>query len=125
MIDIYKFFRYTLVGGTVFILQFAVLATLVESGVLSPLIASAVAFVVALIASFYLQRRFTFQKIGAERIGKEFLWTISLSLFNLGFNTLTIYILLSFNLHYLLAQIIATGMIVSYSYIVYHYIFTS
>lgn len=123
MSHVYKMTRYVLVGGFVFVLQFAALAVLVEIGLLAPLPASVVAFLVALISSFLLQRHVTFRRAGTDRMVAEFLQTVMLSFFNLGVNTLVIYFLLSINTHYLVAQVIATSLIVSYSYLVYHRIF--
>ncbi len=123
MSHVYKMTRYVLVGGFVFMLQVVTLAVLVETGLLTPLPASVAAFLVALVSSFLLQRRVTFRRTGTDRMVAEFMQTVMLSLFNLGVNTLVIYFLLSINTHYLVAQVIATSLIVSYSYLVYHRIF--
>lgn len=123
MSQFYKMTRYVLVGTFVFLLQFFTLAILVETRLMEPLAASIVAFVVALVSSFFLQRRVTFQKAGSDRIGREFSLTTALSLFNLGFNTIVVYVLLDHGAHYLIAQAIATTIIVSYTYVAYHLIF--
>lgn len=123
MSQLYKMTRYVLVGAFVFLLQFFTLAIFVEARILEPLVASVVAFVVALVSSFFLQRRVTFQKFGSDRIGREFLLTATLSLFNLGFNTAVMYLLLDKGTHYMVAQAIATTVIVSYTYVAYHLIF--
>ncbi len=123
MSHVYKMTRYVLVGGFVFMLQVVTLAVLVETGLLTPLPASVAAFLVALVSSFLLQRRVTFRRTGTDRMVAEFMQTVMLSLFNLGVNTLVLYFLLSINTHYLVAQVIATSLIVSYSYLVYHRIF--
>lgn len=123
MSQLYKMTRYVLVGAFVFLLQFFTLAIFVEVRILEPLIASVVAFVVALVSSFFLQRRVTFQKFGSDRIGREFLLTATLSLFNLGFNTAVMYLLLDKGTHYMVAQAITTTVIVSYTYVAYHLIF--
>lgn len=123
MTHFYKLFRYTLVGGGIFIVQFATLLLLVESDYVSPILASGVAFLVALLLSFFLQRKITFQKKGREGMGQELILTAALSLFNLFFNVLGMYLLLSFSVHYLMAQVIVTGVIVMYTYVAYHFIF--
>lgn len=124
MARIYRIMRYGLVGGFVFALQFFLLAFLVEGDFLGPLWGSIAAFITALVSSFILQRYVTFRKTDREHMGRQFTHAVLLGLFNLCFNTLGMYALLFFGAHYLLAQLIVTAVIVVYTYVIYHYIFS-
>lgn len=91
------------------------------------LIGSAVAFLMALVVGFILQKYWTFEELSLERACTQFLLYGALALCNLAANTLIVYLLVeNARTHYLVAQTIGAGLVACVSYFVYHfYIFSS
>lgn len=82
-------FRYLLVGGTVYVLELAIIAV-GQWQDLSPVTAVAVAYCVGTFVSFLLQKLFTFgdKRMHRRVLGWQVAATTALVLFNLGFSLL-------------------------------------
>jgi putative flippase GtrA len=78
------------------------------------------AFSVAVVVSFSLQKFWTFQNGGLEGLRHQFALYLTVTIANLGTNTLLVYLLVEkVGLFYLLAQIIAAGLIAIGSFFIY------
>ena len=109
-------------GGTAAVVDLGLLYILVDFFDIWYLLSAAIAFIVAFFVSFTLQKFVTFVEHSRDRIPKQLVQYFSFAIFNLGMNTLLMYIVVEkIMIHYLLAQIIASGIIALYSYFVYKY----
>lgn len=88
-------------------------------------LASAVAsFSISVLASFLLQRFWTFQSRSQEGMHHQALYYLIVSLANLGLNTAILYVLVDFfGANYLVGQVMASAIVACESYVAYHYIF--
>jgi putative flippase GtrA len=86
---------------------------------------SAVAFSIALVVGFVLQKYWTFGERTPERARTQFVLYAMLALCNLAVNTLIVYALVEYaGAHYLIAQTVGAGLVAFVSYFVYRlYIF--
>jgi putative flippase GtrA len=76
-----------------------------------------IAFSFAILVSFTLQKFWTFRDTTLNKIPGQF---GSIALFNLGLNTLMMYLFVDgLELHYLLAQVFAGGLIAVWSFFAY------
>lgn len=89
------------------------------------LLATVVAFVVALIVSFIFQKYWTFQNKSHDNIHIQVSFYIILALINLGINTFLMYVFVDLiYIWYMFAQIISSLLIAVNSFFIYkHHIF--
>jgi putative flippase GtrA/glycosyltransferase involved in cell wall biosynthesis len=89
------------------------------------LASSALAFIVAFAVSFYLQKFWTFRNKAQGQTYNQLFLYFSTAIFNLGINTLLMYIFVDrFGIWYIAAQFMVTGIIAIWSYMIYgHFIF--
>ena len=89
------------------------------------LMGSIVAFFIAMLVGFALQKYWTFEEHTHERARKQLMLYSMLALCNLGVNTLIVYLLVEYvSAHYLIAQTIGAGSVALTSYFIYRrYIF--
>jgi putative flippase GtrA len=120
-----KTVRYIIAGCTGAAVNIGTLFVLTHFFGVWYLASSVAAFIVAFFISFYLQRTWTFQQGGWDSIHRHAALYLVATLFNLGLNTLIVYVSVeSFHLWYLLAQIVAGAIVAVFSYFVYkHLIF--
>lgn len=121
-----QFIRYVSVGGVVYTISLVSLYAYTEVAGIYYLLSSVFAFLTAFVASFFLQRAWTFQKTTSERISYHALQYLSLQLVNLCANTTLMYVFVEyFNLWYLMAQAIISLGLAGFTYVVAKwYIFT-
>jgi putative flippase GtrA len=82
------------------------------------LASAVIAFIVAMFASFTLQKFWTFRDNNLDRVSNQFRFFVSIAVFNLGLNTLLMYLFVDgTGLHYLLAQVFAGGLIAIWSFL--------
>ena len=112
--DVRQFLRFLLVGGVATALQYSVLITSVEWGHAPKLPASVGAYLCGAVASYLLNRSFTFKSDIAH--GRGFAKFMVVNLIGLGLNTLIFYALTQASVHYILAQMIATGLVLIWNY---------
>jgi len=113
-----QIFRFGLVGGLCFLIDYCLLALLVEAVGLSPLIASAASFSVSVIVNYLLSVRYVFEsRPGMGRL-REVEVFIVMSLMGLGLNQLLMYLgTEGLGFHYLLVKLAATAMVMAYNFI--------
>ena len=89
------------------------------------LIGSVIAFLIAIIVGFTLQKYWTFGDYSPKRVHTQFMQYAALALGNLALNTVIVYLLVEYALvHYLVAQTAGAGLVAFMSYLIYsRYIF--
>jgi putative flippase GtrA len=103
-----QFIRFAIVGGVVTAIQYAILIALVQGAIAGAVAASSVGFAVSALANYALNRRFTFRssQAHAEALPKFAI----VALLGLAVNASLIWLFhIPVGLHYLLAQVLATG----------------
>lgn len=110
-----QFLFFTAIGGIGTAGQYITLVALVEGGIASALPASVVGFIVGAVINYFLNYRFTFKsnKSHKEAMSKFFIVAaigamINTALMYVGLNLLQVY--------YLLAQIVATGIVLLWNF---------
>ena len=90
------------------------------------LLAAVVAFLLAVVASFVLQKFFTFNDYTRSKTGKQAAFYLGFQVFNLCLNTLLMYVGVDLlHIQYLLAQVLISGGMAVYNFFVYkHLVFT-
>jgi putative flippase GtrA len=118
--------RYILSGGSAALVNFSLLALLVEAFGLWYLAAAVIAFTIALLASFTLQKFFTFSNHARSKhiLTRQFVVYATIALANIAINTLIVYLLVELlSFHYLLAQVVSSATIALYSFFIYRALF--
>lgn len=119
--------RYLISGGSAGVTNLATLFVMVHFFHVWYLLSAIVAFLVAVFVSFLMQKYFTFNDYNKEKIKKQSLLYFAIQVFNLGPNTLLLYIAVDkLGIHYLLAQILVLGVIAIYTFFLFkHLVFSS
>jgi putative flippase GtrA len=112
--------RFALAGVAATAVHFAVLIALVEWGGLGPVLASTIAYCFGVVVSFSLNRRFTFEKRGS--LGATFAKYAALYAVGIFLNGAIMAALIAWGLWYILAQIIAVALILSWNFLGARYI---
>mgnify|MGYP001459475366 CR=1 FL=1 len=112
--------RFAAAGAVATAAHFTVLIALVEWGGLGPVLASTLAYCVGVCVSFVLNRRFTFESRGA--IGPTFAKYAALYAVGIFLNGAVMAALISLGLWYILAQVIAVALILSWNFLGARYI---
>jgi putative flippase GtrA len=103
-----QFSSFLAIGVATTAVHYAVLIALVEASALSPVWATTAGFLAAVLLSYLLNRRYTFDDLPAFRAGLlKYLATASVGLV---LNAGTMAVLTKWGLHYVLAQLIASGV---------------
>jgi putative flippase GtrA len=129
-----KLVRFTISGGTGFLVNLVVLIALVELTGMRPVVASVGAFVCAFGVSFTLQKFWTFKDAGLTEAPQQATRYLVVALVNLALNALLMYLFTEV-LHlfdallpqygYIAAQIVTNGLIAIESYFLYkHFVFS-
>lgn len=113
-----SFGRFLLVGGSCTVFQYGVLALLIDGFGAPPAPASGLAYALAVVLNYELSRRFTF--FGRRRSWRSFLRFALVSVLGLGLNVMTFALALTLGApHYLIAQMIATGVVLGVNFTLY------
>ncbi|WP_179119516.1 GtrA family protein [Ensifer adhaerens] len=110
-----SFFRYFAFGSLAASLQVATLALLVEVGGLSGILASTIAFYLAVVVNYFLQRRYTFRSREPHRLALPKF--VAVSTLGAGINALA-FSLLAGVVHYVVAQCLSLLLVFSVNYAV-------
>jgi putative flippase GtrA len=108
-----RFLRYFAFGSMAAMLQIATLTTLVEVGRLDTVIASTLAFYIAVVVNYFLQRRYTFRSFEPHWIAMPKF--VGVSTVGAVINVL-VFTLLTNVMHYLIAQLISLLIVFSINY---------
>ncbi|MBP9701586.1 MAG: GtrA family protein [Candidatus Pacebacteria bacterium] len=115
-----KVFKYIVSGGTAAVVDLVMLHILVKYADMWYLLAAIVAFLIAFSVSFSLQKFWTFQDRSTVKVKSQMTLYFCVSVVNLGVNTLLMYVFVDyFCIHYIVAQIIASGILAFSSYFIY------
>jgi len=87
------------------------------------LLSSIISFSTSVFVSFALHKNLTFNDLTHDKTDKKFLMFVVVALTNLMINTLLLYCLTDLvGLYYILSQIIASVLIATWSYFLYHWL---
>lgn len=111
-----QFIIFTAIGGIGTLGQYLALVALVETGVLTAVPASIIGFIIGAIINYFLNYRFTFgsTKSHKEAMSKFFLVAALGAAINTALMYVGIHVL---KFYYLLAQIVATGLVLLWNFI--------
>lgn len=113
--DVRQFLAFLAVGATCTALQYVVLVLLVEAAKQPKFWSAAAGYLCGLVASYLLNRRFTFAGTQSH-FGKAFAKFFLMGLSGLTLN-MAIFTALTFvGIYYLLAQVVATGLVLIWNY---------
>jgi putative flippase GtrA len=114
-----KVARYIISGGTAAVVNLALLYIFVEWLDIWYVLAAVAAFLLAFCVSFTMQKFWTF-KDPTKKVHSQAAIYFTVSLANLGINTLLIYIFVDYlHVHYMVGQIIASAILAVSSYFIY------
>ena len=115
---IVQLFRYALVGGLAFVIDFSSLFTLKEFGRLPYLWAAALAFILGLLTNYVISVTWVFNKRAVKNWQVEFVIFALLGVLGLGINELSMFVLTSvIGFHYLASKLVSTAMTFSWNYL--------
>jgi putative flippase GtrA len=118
--QIHRLIRYVISGGTAALIDLILLYICTDLLHWWYLISAVVAFVIAITASFFLQKFWTFEDRGTGRMHRQAALYAAVSVVNVGVNTFLMYAFVDMlHIHYLLSQILASGIIALASFFVY------
>lgn len=103
------------VGALGTAVHYITLIALVQTSATQPLAASAAGFILGALTNYFLNRQFTFRsrKRHREAMGKFF----GVALIGLALNSMILALAIeSLGLHYLAAQVIATGLVLAWNF---------
>ena len=115
-----KIIRYIISGGTAAVVDIGLLYVFTDIMGVWYLLSAVLAFIVAFIVSFSLQKYWTFRDHSMERVGKQGSVYFMVAVANLIVNTLLVYIFTDwFDLYHIFSQILAAGLIAINSFFIY------
>jgi putative flippase GtrA len=113
-----QLFRYALVGGLAFVIDFGCLFTLKEFGGLPYLWAAAFAFILGLFTNYVISVAWVFNKRAVNNRQIEFVIFALLGVLGLGINELSMFVLTGIvGFHYLASKLVSTAITFSWNYL--------
>jgi putative flippase GtrA len=113
-----QLFRYTLVGGLAFLVDYGSLFLLKELAGMHYLWAAAIAFSLGVVTNYCISIRWVFDKRTMQSQQVEFLIFALLGVMGLGINELVMYALTSgAGLHYLGSKLVSTGVTYTWNFV--------
>ena len=114
----FQILRFGVVGGSAFLIDYALLFVLTEFGGINYLLSSCISFIVSVIYNYILSVIWVFD-VGEERKAvHSFFIFIILSIIGLGINALIMWCLVDWlSVYYMLAKIVATAGVMVYNFV--------
>ncbi len=113
-----QIFRFGLVGGTAFLIDYGILFCLTEFAGVNYLLSGTISFSVSVVFNYLSSRFWVFEvKENANKVW-EFMIFLILSVIGLGINQIIMYIGVDkFGIYYMLTKIIATFIVMVYNFV--------
>lgn len=111
-----QIFKFGIVGGLAFIIDYGILFTLTEFLNIPSLISAAISFTVSVIFNYILSIKWVFD-VNKKQTSKDVFVFIILSVIGLIINEIIIYIGNNMNIHYMISKIGATAIVMVYNFI--------
>ena len=106
-----QIFRYTIVGGLAFVVDFGALYLFIEYGGLHYLVANALAFLLGLTTNYLLSISWVFNRRNLESRSGEFLIFAIIGLVGLGINEAVMWVMTDHvGTHYMVSKVVSTGV---------------
>ena len=118
----HRLVRFLFSGGMAVITNVGLLFLLVHVFHFYYLFSAIISYTMAIIVSFLLQKYFTFSDYDKERLSRQASYYLGFQIFNLGVNTLFMYVAVDFlHTQYIIAQSIIVVIMTIYNFFVYKY----
>ena len=119
----WRVIRYLIAGGAATVTNLSLLFVFTSLLGFWYIYSSVIALSTAAVVSFVLQKLWTFKNLDTSRVHVQFPLHIALALSNIVLNTILLYMFVEWvHIWYLLAQVIAGGMLACMNYSVYKHI---
>ena len=113
-----KIYRFILVGGLAFIIDFGILYILTDIFNLWYMISAMISFSVSTVFNYWASMRYIFSGRKNANKNTEFVIFVVLSVISLGINELGMFLMVScMNIHYLFSKVVMTGIIMVWNFI--------
>lgn len=117
----WEVFRFLMVGGSCFLLEYFLLFALTEFAGFDPLISSPIAFTVSLIVNYILCVYVVFH--AENQSGRQMFFFILTSIMGLGINQLVMWFFIDIiGIWYMFAKVIASAIVMIWNYFTKRYI---
>lgn len=113
--------RFAIVGIIATAVHYAIMVALVETGRVAPVIATTIGYGFGIVVSYALNRRFTFAAQGTP-VAKSFAKFVVLYGVGAVLNGAIVGGLIALGAYYLLAQVIATGLVLIWNFLGARYV---
>lgn len=115
---IMQLMRFTIVGGSAFLIDYGVMIFLTELFRMDYLISSGISFTVSVIYNYILSVKWVFDVGKSENKRKEFVLFLFMSIIGLGLNQLLMWLLVEkIKIYYMIAKIMVTVVVMVYNFI--------
>jgi len=112
-----QIFKFGLVGGIAFLIDYSVLYILTEFCHIHYLISTIISFSISVIFNYILSIKWVFD-VTKKQTSKEFLAFIILSIIGLIINAILMYLFVDIiNIHYMISKLISTIIVMIYNFI--------
>lgn len=112
---VHQFLRFAAVGAIATLIHYSILISLMELGRISLVLSTSVGFTVGAVVSYTLNRRITFDH--QPHFGRGLFKFVAIGAIGLGLNALIVSELAAARTHYILAQMVATGVVLVWNFI--------